>query len=181
MNCLPTAVALQRRDTNGLHSEHLSDQLERLHRSARAITGSAHEAEDLVSETMVRVLARPRRIRNENDLPYLLRCLRNTWVETMRARSRRPATTQMPEGMEPEDALAGRRPQSRAEAHAVLASVARLPGPYRDAVTLVDVMGLTYSQAAEKLDVPRGTIMSRVSRGRAAVIAEFDRAAPVAA
>lgn len=184
MTCLraaPTAAALRHRDLHGLHAENLSDQLARLHRTARAITGSAHEAEDLVSETMVRVLARPRRIRHESDLPYLLRCLRNTWAETIRARSRRPQTTPIPDGLEHEDAPAGRLAQSRAEAHAVLASVARLPDPYRDAVMLVDVMGLTYSQAADELDVPRGTIMSRVSRGRSAVIAEFERAAPAAA
>jgi len=151
-----------------------------LHRSARAIPGSAYEAEDLVSETMVRVLARPRRIRHENDFAYLLRCLRNTWTDTMRSRSRRPATAQMPEDMEHEDTLAARRPQSRAEARAVLAAVARLPRPYRDAVMLVDVVGLTYSQAATRLGVPRGTIMSRVSRGRVAVIAEFEPAAVAA-
>jgi RNA polymerase sigma-70 factor, ECF subfamily len=177
---LPT-LRLGRKDSRELHAEHLPDQLDRLYRLARTITGSAHDAEDLVSETMVRVLARPRRIRHENDLAYLARCLRNTWTDTLRARSRRPVTAHMPEDMDHEDVLAARRPQSSAEARAVLEAVARLPESYRAAVLLVDVVGLTYSEAAAELGVPRGTIMSRVSRGRAAVIAEFEPAEPLAA
>jgi RNA polymerase sigma-70 factor (ECF subfamily) len=55
------------------------------------------------------------------------------------------------------------------EAHEVLAAVARLPEEYRDTVAAVDVGGLTYAEAARALDVPEGTIMSRLSRGRAQV------------
>jgi RNA polymerase sigma-70 factor (ECF subfamily) len=170
-------LRFRRNNSHGLHADHLPEQLDRLYRAARAITGSPHDAEDLVSETMVRVLSRPRRIRHENDRAYLLRCLRNTWTDTLRTRSRRPVTSHMPPEMDHEDALAARRPHSCAEARAVLEAVARLPEAFRTAVMLVDVVGLTYSQAAAELGVPRGTVMSRVSRGRAAVIAEFEPAA----
>lgn len=151
----------------------LPDHLDRLYRVARAITGSPYEAEDLVSETLVRVLSRPRRIRHDDDLGYLLRALRNTWADTLRTRSRRPATVQMAPDHDYEDTLAGRRPHASAEANEVLAAVGRLPEAFRDVVLLVDVAGLSYAEAAASLGVPAGTIMSRLSRGRGAVIAEL--------
>jgi RNA polymerase sigma-70 factor (ECF subfamily) len=161
-----------------LCTERLCDHLDRLLRAARAITGSAQEAEDLVSETMVRVLARPRRIEGADELGYLLRALRNTWADTLRTRSRRPATAAMPDDFEHADDFSERRAHARAEANEVLAAVAQLPNTYRDAIVLVDVAGLTYSEAANELGVPRGTIMSRLSRGRSAVVRQLD---PVAA
>jgi RNA polymerase sigma-70 factor (ECF subfamily) len=80
--------------------------------------------------------------------------------------------------MEHADAAAERRPHATAEAREVLAAVAGLPAGHRDAIMLVDVVGLTYGEAASALGVPRGTIMSRLSRGRSAVINQL---APVAA
>jgi len=161
-----------------LDVERLPDHLDRLYRVARAITGSAHEAEDLVSETLVRVLARPRSIQRQDELGYLIRALRNTWADTLRTRSRRPATTAMPEDTEYEDARAGRRPHASAEAREVLAAVGRLPGAFRDVVLMVDVAGLSYAEAADALGIPKGTVMSRLSRGRDAVAAELG---PIAA
>ena len=79
-----------------LDTSRLPDHLDRLYRTARAITGSAQEAEDLVSETMVRVLSRPRSVRGEDDLGSLTQCLRNTWSDTLRTRSRRPQTALKP-------------------------------------------------------------------------------------
>ena len=156
-----------------LDTARLPDHLDRLYRTARAITGSAQEAEDLVSDTMVRVLSRPRRVHAEDDLGYLVQCLRNTWSDTLRTRSRRPRTACMPEDFEHADRGSGARAHDRAEANEVLAAVARIPQPYRDAITLVDVAGMTYAEAAKQLGVPRGTIMSRLSRGRAAVVQEL--------
>jgi RNA polymerase sigma-70 factor (ECF subfamily) len=156
-----------------LDASRLPDHLDRLYRTARAITGSAQEAEDLVSETMVRVLSRPRRVRGEDDLGYLTQCLRNTWSDTLRTRSRRPRTACMPDDFEHADAGSCARAHARAEANEVLAAVARIAAPHRDAILLVDVAGMTYAEAAKQLGVPRGTIMSRLSRGRAAVLEEL--------
>ncbi len=149
----------------------LPDHLDRLYRVARAVTGSVHEAEDLVSDTLVRVLARPRRIQREDELGYLIRALRNTWADTLRTRSRRPATTAMPEDAEYADAHAGRRSHASAEAREVLAAVGRLPESFRDVVLMVDVAGLSYAEAAAALGIPKGTVMSRLSRGRDAAAA----------
>ena len=169
----PRFVREQAAPHRALDTNRLPDHLDRLYRTARAITGSAQEAEDLVSETMVRVLSRTRRVRGEDDLSYLIQCLRNTWSDTLRTRSRRPQTACMPEGFEHADAGSASRAHARAEANEILAAVSRIAQPFRDAVSLVDVAGMTYSEAARQLGVPRGTIMSRVSRGRSAVLAEL--------
>ena len=161
-----------------LDADRLGDHLDRLFRSARAMTGSAHEAEDLVSETMVRVLARPRRVSRDDELPYLLRAMRNTWSDMLRSRRRRPVSACLVEDIDHEDALAVRRPHASAEAREVLEVVAGLPDGHRDAIVLVDVAGLSYGEAARTLGVPVGTVMSRLSRGRSAVASLLE---PVAA
>ena len=69
----------------------LGDHVDRLFRAAWAMSGSRADAEDLVQETFARVLAKPRRIRNEDDVGYLLQVLRNTFVSSRRAAARRLA------------------------------------------------------------------------------------------
>jgi len=79
--------------TQELLAARLADHLDRLYRAAYALSGSRHDAEDLVQETCARVLARPRHVRSEDEQGYLLRALRNTWIDFERARSARPATS----------------------------------------------------------------------------------------
>ena len=67
-----------------LETSRLGDHLDRLYRAAWALTGSREDAEDLVQETYARVLARPRLLRNDDDLGYLLRALRNTFLTQKR-------------------------------------------------------------------------------------------------
>jgi hypothetical protein len=67
----------------------LGDHLDRLYRAAWALCGSREEAEDLVQETYARLLARPRFLRNDDDLGYLLHALRNTFLNQKRTESRR--------------------------------------------------------------------------------------------
>ena len=69
-----------------LDPERLGDHLDRLYRAAWALSGPREDAEDLVQETYARVLARPRLLRNEDDLGYLLRALRNTFLNQKRRR-----------------------------------------------------------------------------------------------
>src|SRR5919199_4780506 len=65
----------------------LGDHVDRLYRAAWALCGSREDAEDLVQDTFARVLAKPRLLRNDDDLGYLLRVLRNTFVSRHRAAS----------------------------------------------------------------------------------------------
>src|SRR4051812_47998499 len=66
------------------------DHVDRLYRAAWALTGDPHDAEDLVQETYARVLARPRFLRHDDDLGYLLRALRNQHVSRFRRSGARP-------------------------------------------------------------------------------------------
>src|SRR5215217_6793450 len=81
----------------------LGDRIDRLFRAAWAMSGSRAEAEDLVQETFARVLAKPRRVRNEDDLGYLLQALRNTFISSRRAAARRVAPTALDDSIEPVD------------------------------------------------------------------------------
>ena len=150
-----------------LRPEALGDQLDRLYRAAWALCGSREDAEDLVQETYMRVLAKKRVIASDDaTLGYLLRVLRNTFVSELRTRDRRPATVP-DDGLEP--AAATGSPEDAVAAREVFAAVAGLPDDMRDAVVAVDVLGLSYGEAAKALRVPPGTIMSRLSRGRGKV------------
>src|SRR5881628_2803387 len=92
----------------------LGDHIDRLYRAAWALSGSREDAEDLVQETYARLLARPRLLRKEDDLGYLLRALRNTFLNQRRTESRRlkpdPLPDQLdlvvdPRALQPHDAL----------------------------------------------------------------------------
>ena len=85
----------------------LGDHVDRLYRAAWALCGSREDAEDLVQDTFARVLAKPRLIRNDDDLGYLLRVLRNTFVS--RHRAQHPAPGDDADAR----AVRARRPQRR--------------------------------------------------------------------
>ena len=150
--------------------ETLADHLDRLYRTAWALCGSREDAEDLVQETYARVLSKRRTIASDADaLPYLLRVLRNTFVSSLRTRSRRPRTAPLEDAEPRLEAPASSSPPEVLAAREVFAAIAALPADQRDVVAAVDVAGLTYAEAAESLGVPPGTVMSRLYRGRARV------------
>lgn len=141
-----------------------------LYRAARAWTGSREDAEDLVQETVAQALARPRLLRNEDDTGYLMRAMHNTLVSQRRAAGRRPVTTPLTEELALSGAgmpdAAGIDPATATEIHEVFTAIAELPEEFRDAIVAVDVAGLTYGEAARVLNVPEGTVTSRLSRAR---------------
>jgi RNA polymerase sigma-70 factor, ECF subfamily len=147
----------------------LGDHLDRLYRAAVGLCGSHADAEDLVQETFVAVLRRPRLLRSDDDVGYLLRVLRNTFYSRYRAESRRPRATDLGEHAELPEARPGAAPEVMVASREVLAAVAALPEPYREAVAAVDLAGLSYREAARALETREGTIMSRLHRGRAQV------------
>jgi RNA polymerase sigma-70 factor, ECF subfamily len=132
------------------------------------MSGSRQLAEDLVQETYVKVLSRPRLLRKDDDLGYLIKALRNTWYSHLRSERGRRAATLPSET--PDDQLAARNgrddPEASLEAATVLDAVSQLPVQYREVVTAVDVAGLSYAEAARALGVREGTVMSRLYRGR---------------
>lgn len=148
-----------------LDPDRVAELLPRLYRAARAWTRSREEAEDLVQDTAARVLARPRMLRGQDELAYMLRALRNTLTSQRRAEGRRPTTVPLLE-----DASAATRsgddPAEAAEIRQVHAAIAELPDEFRDVLVAVDVAGLSYREAAQALELPEGTVTSRLFRAR---------------
>ena len=162
-----TATAVKGEERR-LEPEAAGDQIDRLFRAAYAMCGSRDLAEDLVQETYARVLSRPRFLRRDDDLGYLVKALRNTWYSHLRDERLRRASTDRGE-MNPDELVARRSdgdPESSLETGAVLDALAELPRPYREVVAAVDLAGLSYAEAARALGVRQGTIMSRLYRGR---------------
>jgi RNA polymerase sigma-70 factor (ECF subfamily) len=150
-----------------LDPESLGSHLERLYRAAYGLCGSRQDAEDLVQDTYERVLKRPRFLRRDDDLGYLLRVLRNTWVS--RHRAQRGANVS-PAGEMIEEIGGAHDPiAQRMEGAAVYEALQELTPPLREALVAVDVLGLSYREAARALGTKEGTIMSRLHRGRGQV------------
>jgi RNA polymerase sigma-70 factor (ECF subfamily) len=148
-----------------LDPERVVEHLPRLYRAARAWCRSREEAEDLVQDTYARVLSRPRLLRAEDELGYLLRAMRNTLISQRRAESRRPQTTPFVDEL----ALGARSSDDPAEAvetRQVYTAIHELPDEFRDVIIAVDVVGLSYGEAARLLNVPEGTVTSRLFRAR---------------
>jgi RNA polymerase sigma-70 factor (ECF subfamily) len=152
-----------------LDPERLPALVDRLHRAAWAICGSPQEAEDLVQETFARVLARPRDLHNGDPTPYLMQALRNTYLTGVRTASRRPRTSEFPseEGAAMQSTLA--RPDVAFEHHETFAAIAALSPDFRETLIAVDIVGLSYREAAEALGTREATVTSRLFRARGEV------------
>lgn len=157
-----------------LDATRLGDHVDRLYRAAWALCGSREEAEDLVQETYARVLARPRLLRNEDDLGYLLRALRNTFLNQKRTEGRRLLTGALPDDLDLVADPHAREPQAALEAAELYAAVAALPGDFRDVLVAVDITGLSYKEAARALRIREGTVMSRLYRARQQVVRRIE-------
>lgn len=149
-----------------LDPESLGDHLDRLYRAAWGLCGSREDAEDLVQETFLRVMRKPRILRSEDDLGYLLRVLRNTFVSQYRSSTRRPQTVALPEELDLMEDRAAARPEERLQARELYGAIAELPPDFRDAVVAIDLVGLSYREAARALKVREATITTRLHRGR---------------
>jgi RNA polymerase sigma-70 factor, ECF subfamily len=148
-----------------LDPDRVVDHLPRLYRAARAWSRSREEAEDLVQETYATVLARPRFLRGDDELGYLLRALRNTLISQRRTASRRPQTAPLVDELTV-GTSAGDDPVEATESREVYAAIDELSDEFRDALVAVDIAGLSYREAARALRVPEGTLTSRLFRAR---------------
>jgi RNA polymerase sigma-70 factor (ECF subfamily) len=163
-----------RAEVHELDPRRLGDHLDRLYRAAWALCGSREDAEDLVQETYARVLRRPRFLRGDDDLGYLLRALRNTFFTQQRTLRRRLRPQPLPDELDLIADPNARDPQAAVEAGDVYAAIAALPSDFRDVLVAVDVTGLSYDEAARSLRIPQGTVMSRLYRARQQVVRRVD-------
>lgn len=156
--------------TQQLRAE-LVSLLPRLRRFAYGLTGSVDDGDDLVQGACERALRRLDQFQPGTRLDsWMYRIVQNLWIDQRRARQARPEA-----GMEPTDleALAvgdaERELNSRLVLTSVQSAVAVLPEEQRTILLLVCVEGLSYKAAAEVLEIPLGTVMSRLARARLAV------------
>ncbi len=119
-----------------------------------------------MQETFARVLRKPRLLRSEDDLGYLLRVLRNTYFSQRRTQSRRPQTTPLPEELDRVEDPAALQPEARVESAELYQAISELPPDFRDALVAIDVVGLSYREAARALKVREATITTRLHRAR---------------
>ncbi|MBV9195917.1 MAG: RNA polymerase sigma factor [Solirubrobacterales bacterium] len=161
-----------------LDPERLGDHLDRLYRAAWGLCGSREDAEDLVQETYAKILRKPRLLRSEDDLAYLLRVLRNTHFSAHRAAGRRLRAGPLPEELDQIEDRSVVGPQAALEARELYAHVAQLPDGFRDALVAVDLLGLSYREAARALRVREATITTRLHRARQRLAAAVDGTGP---
>jgi len=152
--------------------------LPRLRRLARALARHAADADDLVQVTVERALARREQWTPGTRLDsWVFRIMKNAWIDESRARGRQ-ARVLAPEAEGERVGDAGAAlVEARLAAGEVARAMQRLPEDQRLAVALVLVEGLSYKDAAEVLEVPAGTLTSRLVRGRAALLADLKGAA----
>ena len=151
--------------------------LDGLYRSAVRLTRNTDDAQDLVQETYLKAIRARERFRDGTNLKaWLYTILNNTWRNRLRDESRArvdydsQAVEQAADGAKGLSAPTVESPETlllRGTLDADLkTALERLPEPFREAVWLRDVEELTYQEIAGVLDVPIGTVMSRISRGR---------------
>lgn len=149
-----------------LDPQSLSQHIDRLYRAAWGLCGSREDAEDLVQETFARVLSRPRVLHGDDELYYLMRVLRNTFLTSRRTASRRPVTVATLEDVVSADPKPMGRPEEALEVQELYETIAGLPQDFREALVAVDVLGLSYREAARALGVREATITTRLFRAR---------------
>jgi RNA polymerase sigma-70 factor, ECF subfamily len=155
-------------------------QLDSLYRTARRMTSNQQEAEDLVQETMLKAFRFAHTYQRGTNLrAWLFRILNTSAINRYRKQATHPTTTSLPEG---EDFylynrikdLSGQELNIAAEEEVlsqyldedVYQALNDLPPNFRMAVVLADIEGLSYKEIAEALQIPIGTVMSRISRAR---------------
>jgi RNA polymerase sigma-70 factor, ECF subfamily len=147
-------------------------------RVAARLCGNADTAEDLVQETYLQAWRSFHRFETgTNCRAWLYKILLFTYAGHRRKRARQPFLIDLDEAGESALLVDVPTPDTLT-ADAVKAAFDRLPDPFRTLVLLVDVEGLTYREAADALEVPIGTVMSRLSRGRRLLRLELAGHAP---
>jgi RNA polymerase sigma-70 factor (ECF subfamily) len=162
----------------------LPGMLPRLWAFSLRLCGNQHDAEDVLQRACVRGLERAHQLQpGTSPLSWMFSIVHSTWINELRARNVRTRSS-----MEWDDNFletvadpGARNPETTLMSSEIIAAVERLPEAQRIVMLLVAVEGLSYSEAAEVLGVPIGTIMSRLSRARQTIGAQFDdRDAPAA-
>jgi RNA polymerase sigma-70 factor, ECF subfamily len=152
----------------------LSDQV---YRVARHLAGSREEAEDLVQDTYARAFRSWRSFQPGTNLrAWLLRILTNLNIDRGRRKQRTPELQPLEEGdyflynrleeTSSDGTAAEERVDERLSQDDIVGALSAVPHDFRDVIVLVDIGDFSYQDAANILDIPIGTVMSRLHRGR---------------
>lgn len=149
--------------------------LPRLRRFAHALTGDREQGDELVQETCVRALSRLHLWQSGTRIDsWMYRIAQNLWFDRLRSNKvwGRPVDIDDVHGLMGED---GRRiTEDRLTLRVVSAAIGKLPPEQKVLIALVCIEGFSYKDAAEILDVPIGTVMSRLARARQAIHADLN-------
>jgi len=152
--------------------------LPRLRRLGRVLARDGADADDLVQLTLERALARRAQWRPGTSLAsWMFRIMKNAWIDESRSRTRRGGVFLPQEAGEGVGDAGAEALDTRLALGEVERALARLPDEQRAAVALVLVEGLSYQEAAQVLEIPAGTLTSRLVRGRLALAAQLQETA----
>jgi RNA polymerase sigma-70 factor (ECF subfamily) len=150
----------------------LTELLPRLRRFAHALSRNGADADDLTQATVERALRSHDQWEPGTRLDsWLYRVMRNLWIDTVRARGRKekheaPEEEALTIGEDPREAI-----ETSLELKRAMEAMERLPDEQREVVALILVEGFGYREVSEMLDLPIGTVSSRLVRGRTALLA----------
>ena len=150
----------------------IEGELDRLFAYALSLSGEGEIAEELVQETVLRALAAKRAPNDGAGLrPWLFRILRNAFIDLLRRQGRiQYLDHQDLEAEIDEHSPAVQSSEGLVDEITVRWALAELPPTHREILSLIDVQGFSYAEAAEILETPVGTVMSRISRARQALL-----------
>lgn len=142
----------------------------RIRRFCYALTGSMADADDLLQATVERALKKQDLFEAGTELDrWLYRMCRNIWIDEMRSRKSKGDVVEFDEQLAPTTGGEGSM-MSRLTLSEVRKAMATLSDTHREVLALIGMEGLTYKEAAETLELPIGTIMSRLARARAQLV-----------
>jgi RNA polymerase sigma-70 factor (ECF subfamily) len=149
--------------------ERIVELLPRLRRFARSLSRNQHDADDLVQAVVERAWRHLGQLRPGASLAsWMFGIMKNAWLDNLRARQRR-AEVALPEDSGEHPAVSP--VDTSTDLWSVSEAMNKLPEEQRLAVALVLVEGMSYKEAAGVLEIPMGTLTSRLARGRAALAA----------
>ena len=147
--------------------QRLIDLLPRLRRFARTLVRHDADADDVVQVALERALERFEQWQPDTRLDsWMYAIIRNAWIDELRARKRRGAQVDIDELRE---LMQAKGAETATELEAVQYAMGQLPEEQRTAVSLVLIEGLSYKEAAATMQIPIGTLTSRLARGREAL------------
>lgn len=148
--------------------------LPRLRRFSRSLTGNAGDADDLVQIAVERALRHLDQYQPDTRLDsWMFKVVKNAWIDEIRSRHRRDRIFAPAEAGEHIGDHSAETLEARRKLVEVETAMQELPEDQRLAIALICVEGLSYSEASEVLDVPVGTLSSRLTRGREALMARL--------